>query len=408
MPNVLFVVPFAMDASLRFVRAAAAMPGVRLGVVTQEPIERFPEDLRELLSAHHRVQDAMDSAQLVAAARHVAGGWGGRLERMIGILEPLQVPLAEARAELGLPGTSVEVAMNFRDKARMKTLLRRHGLPCARHRLAERSSDAHHFADDVGFPLVVKPPAGAGAKNTFRVRTRDELEGALRTMPPRAGAAVLFEEFVRGEEYSFDTVTLRGKHVFHSISRYFPAPLEVLENPWIQWAVCLPRSIDDPKFDAIRAAGPRALDVLGIELGLTHMEWFRRPDGSIAISEVAARPPGAQFTTLLSYAHDFDFYAGWARLVIFEEFTPPARRWSAGAAYVRAQGAGKRIARIHGLDAAQRELGDLVVEARLPQPGQAPTNTYEGEGYVVLRHAETSVVEQGLKRLVELIRVELG
>ena len=28
-----------------------------------------------------------------------------------------------------------------------------------------------------------------------------------------------------------------------------------------------------------------------------------------------ARPPGAQFCTLIGYAHDFDFYAAWARLV---------------------------------------------------------------------------------------------
>ena len=31
--------------------------------------------------------------------------------------------------------------------------------------------------------------------------------------------------------------------------------------------------------------------------------------GGIAISEAGARPPGAQFTTLISYAHDCDFYS---------------------------------------------------------------------------------------------------
>ena len=57
--------------------------------------------------------------------------------------------------------------------------------------------------------------------------------------------------------------------------------------------------------------------------GLSHMEWFRRGDGSIAISEVGARPPGAQFTTLLSFAHDLDFYRAWAELMVHETFTPP-------------------------------------------------------------------------------------
>ena len=61
---------------------------------------------------------------------------------------------------------------------------------------------------------------------------------------------------------------------------------------------------------------------------------------SIAISEVAARPPGAQFTSLLSYAHDVDMYAAWARLEIFGTFAPPERRYAVGAAYLRGQGDG--------------------------------------------------------------------
>jgi len=408
MPNVVFAVPFAMDASLRFVRAAASIPGVRLGVVTQEPLERFPADLRALLDGHERVQDAMQSEQLVAGARALSSAWGGRLDRLIGILEPLQVPLAEARAVLGLPGVSVEVAHNFRDKARMKTLLRKHGLPCARHQLAEAPDAARAFAERVGYPLVVKPPAGMGAKNTVRVNDRNELESALRSLPPRAGAAVLFEEFIQGEEYSFDTVTLHGRHLFHSISKYSPTPLEVLREPWIQWCVIQPRRIDEPKFGPIFEVGPRALDVLGLTDGLTHMEWFRRPDGTIAISEVGARPPGAQFTTLLGYTHDCDFYRLWCRLVIFDEFTPPERRYASGAAYVRAQGRGARIAGIRGLEALSRELGDLVVEAKLPRAGQPPTGTYEGEGYVIVRHPETRVVEEALQRLIETVRVELA
>jgi len=408
MPNVIFAVPFAMDASLRFVRAAAELPGVRLGIVTQEPIERFPEELRRLVNGIQRVPDAMKSPAIVSASRTIAREWNAPLDRLIGILEPLQVPLAEARAELGLPGMSVEVAKNFRDKSRMKNLLRGAGLPCARHQLAETPAEARAFAERVGFPLVVKPPAGAGAKNTFRVGNARELEDALRSMPPRPNAAVLFEEFITGEEYAFDTVTLHGRHVFHSISKYAPPPLEVLREPWIQWTVLQPRRIDDPKFGPIFEAGPRALDVLGMGTGLSHMEWFRRPDGTIAISEVGARPPGAQFTTLLSYTHDFDFYRGWCKLVVFDEFTPPERKFASGAAYVRAQGNGPRIVRVLGLEEVRRELGDLVVEAKLPKVGAAPTGTYEGEGFVIVRDPDTHKVEAALKWLVRTIRVELG
>jgi hypothetical protein len=53
-------------------------------------------------------------------------------------------------------------------------------------------------------------------------------------------------------------------------------------------------------------------------------------------------------------------------------------------------------------------LGELIVEARLPKIKQPAAEGYEGEGFIILRHPETAVVEQGLRRLGALIRVEMG
>lgn len=407
MPCVAFVAPFAMEATLRFVRAAARLPGVRLGLITQEPLERIPQPLRGQLAGHWRVDDALSAEQIVWAAEGLRGQLGG-LDRLIGTLEQLQVPLAAARTRLGLPGLSVEAAENFRDKARMKTVLRAAGLPCARHRLCASASEAWAFAREAGYPLVVKPPAGAGAKATFRVDDAAGLGDALAVHAPCAGREVLLEEFVQGEEHSFDTVSIDGKPVWHSLSHYRPTPLEVLRHPWIQWCVQVPREIDHPRYDDIRRVGFAALEALGMRTGVTHMEWFRRRDGSIAVSEVAARPPGAQFCTLISFAHDIDFYAAWARLVVEGAFEVPERRYSAGAAYLRGQGGRGRVRAIHGLQEALHDLRHLVVEAHLPSVGQAPTGTYEGEGYVILRHPETEVVRAGLERLITNVRVELA
>jgi phosphoribosylaminoimidazole carboxylase (NCAIR synthetase) len=407
MPRVVFVAPFAADTTMRFTRSAAALSGVELALVTQEPLERFPEDLRRSLRAFRRVRDAMDADELASATSSIGDELGAKPDRLIGVLEQLQVPLAEVREKLRIRGMDSNEAQNFRDKSRMKDVLRANGLPCAQHRLCASGAEALEFASRAGYPLVVKPPAGAGARQTFRVDDQEQLAGYLRSQPPDAGKPVLLEEFITGEEFSFDTVTLHGRHLFHSINVYAPSPLEVLQTPWIQWCVLLPRRIDLPEFAPIHEAGPRALDALGIHTGVTHMEWFRRPDGRIAISEVAARPPGAQFTSLISYAHDFDLYSAWARLLVFEEFTRPERMFACGAAYLRGQGQG-RITGLEGLERVQRELGDLVIEAKLPQIGQSPTGTYEGEGYVIVRHPETSVVEAALKKLVETIRVRLG
>jgi hypothetical protein len=406
MRNVVFAAPFLLEATLRFVRAAANLPGVRLALLTQEPLERVPADVRDRLHAHWRVADGLDPDQIEAGVVGLARGMGN-VHRLVGTLEQMQVALGTVRRRLGIEGMDDAAAENFRDKGRMKDVLRAAGVPCARHRKVATLDEGRAFARETGFPLVVKPPAGAGAKATFRVDSMEELDGALRVAAPGAGREAQVEEFVVGEESSFDTVTLGRRHVWHSLSHYRPTPLEVLRTPWIQWCVFIPREVDHPRYDDVRRIAFRALDALGMTSGVSHLEWFRRRDGSIAVSEVGGRPPGAQFCTLVSYANDFDFYAAWARATVFDEFTPPERKYACGAAYLRAQGPESgRVAALHGLEEARRELGPLVVEARLPRIGQTPSGSYEGEGHVILRHPETEVVERALRRLVTLVRVE--
>jgi hypothetical protein len=404
-PVAVFVAPFLLDATLRFVDAAASVPGVRLALITQDPEDRIPPQLRARLAAHWRVEDGTAVA-LIADATRTIGQHLGRVDRVVGMLEQIQVQLGEVRDDLGIPGMSAHVARNFRDKSRMKDVFTENGVPCARHGVAMSAEQALSVAGQLGLPVVVKPPAGAGARSTFRVDTPGQLADWLRVDPPNAQAPALLEELVSGAEHSFDSVSVDGQVVWHSISQYLPTPLDVLENPWIQWAVLLPRSIDGPEYDAIRDGASRGLQALGMETGFSHMEWFRLREGRIALSEVAARPPGAQFTSLLSYAHDADMYAAWARLEILGEFAPPQRRHAVGAAYLRGQGRGV-VRGVHGLETLQHELGDLVVEARLPSEGQPSSESYEGEGYVILRHQDTDVVAAALRRVVEVARVEL-
>jgi phosphoribosylaminoimidazole carboxylase (NCAIR synthetase) len=303
---------------------------------------------------------------------------------------------------------SVEATRNFRDKAVMKDLLRGAGIPCARHRRACSEHDAWAFAGEVGFPMVVKPVEGAASQETFKVDDPEGLRHALDVLHPSAHAQVILEEFLTGQEHSCDSFWLRGKRLFHTINRYYPSCLDVMRNPWMQWVVVLPQEVDDPRYDDIRAASLEAHRVLGMGTGMSHTEWFRRPDGSLAISEIGARPPGAQFTTIVSRSSDFDALRAWAGLMVYEEFDQPVRKYSAGCCYLRGQGTGEHVCAVHGWEEVQAKIGHLLTDVKLPQPGAPRSVTYEGEGYLIARHPETRVVEEALKWAVSMIRVELA
>jgi biotin carboxylase len=406
MRHAVFVAPFLAETTLRFVDAAASSPDASIHLVSQDPLTRVPPGLQQKLASHVQVPDATRTTPLVETIEKI-GQKVGRVERLLGTLEQLQVPLGEVRDRLGIRGMRAGPARNFRDKSLMKTVLQEAGLPCAQHRLVISTEAAWEFARTIGYPIVVKPPAGAGARGTHRVDEEQALAACLHLMQPSRQHPLLLEQFITGEEHSFDSICLGGKLVWHSINRYFPTPLEVIEQPWIQWCVLSPREVDGPEWADITRTAAETLRALGMQTGLSHLEWFRREDGSVAISEVAARPPGAQFTTLASYAGDFDLYQAWARLMLFDEFDARPRPYAAGAAFLRGQGQG-RVKAIHGIDEVDRELGQMVVESKLPRRGQSPTGSYEGEGYVIVRHPETQEVEKALARIVQLIRVDLA
>ncbi|MCS6798219.1 MAG: ATP-grasp domain-containing protein [Myxococcota bacterium] len=402
MRPVVFVAPFPLETTMRFARAAAALPGVRLlGVVRELPRGRD----RALYADVERVADPLDAGQLEAAVRRLAARHG-RPHRLVGVLEPLQVQLAEVRERLGIPGTDVRTATLFRDKARMKEALRAAGLPCARHRLLTSVAEGEAFAAEVGLPLVLKPPAGMGCKATWRVDNREQLRSALEAARPSPDHPVLAEEFLRGTEHSLETITVRGRPRFWSVTRYAPTPLEVMEHPWIQWCIQAPRDLSGPQWTAARDLGIAAVRALGLGDGFTHMEWFRRPDGTLAIGEIAARPPGANIVRVTGLAYDADLYRAWARAVIDGAYDPVGeRRHSVGCAFLRGPGRG-RVAAIRGLEQAQQRVRGLVEEVRLPRLGTPKSDSYEGDGYVIVRHRDDDVVERALRAIIETVRIE--
>jgi formate-dependent phosphoribosylglycinamide formyltransferase (GAR transformylase) len=401
MRNVVFVAPFPLETTLRFVRAAAKLPDVRLlGVVHEPP---HGDDLRCFSDLAH-VENPLDTGQLAQAVGQLVQRHGTP-HRLLAILEPIQVQLAKIREHFGIPGTSVNTADLFRDKARMKDALRAAGLPCARHKLLTTHADATAFVAEVGFPIVLKPPAGMACKATWRIQNADQLREALDAVRPSPADPTLAEEFLRGQEYSFETVTVGGTPRFWSVTRYFPTPLEVMEQPWIQWCVHLPRDLSGHEWDGARAMGVAAVEALGLEDGVTHMEWFRKDDGSLAIGEIAARPPGANIVRLTGLAYDADMYRAWARAAIDGVFDGVGeRKYSTGCAFLRGPGRG-RVVGVDGVAKANEVVGPIVEEVSLPKMGAPKSDSYEGDGYVIVRHPDSEVVKHALKTIIETVKV---
>ncbi len=404
---VVYVSPFLRKDVYLFLDRLSRIEGVQVGLISTLEEDALSSEVGASISGYWRVSDLLSVDELVWAAKGLSERFGP-IHRMFTEYELIQMSVAVARAELGIVGMSASTLLNFRDKGVMKDRLAAAGVPCALHRSVETSEDARQFAALVGYPLVVKPVAGVGARETHQCNSEEDFEEVLESDPPSETNPLQLEEFVQGEEHTLDSISVDGKAVWHSITRYLNNPLEVLRNPWMQWRIITPKEIDVPEYDDIRRIGEQALSALGMESNISHLEWFRRPDGRVAVSEVGARPPGSRIFTALNWANDYDMYDAWVRLMTLNEFTPPSeRKYAVGTAFIRGIGTGV-VVDIHGLDSVLEEFGHLLVETDLPYLGQIKADAYDGQGYLMLRHPETGVVEHAISEIVSRVRVEIG
>lgn len=412
MPHVVFVAPRFLETTNRYLAAFLSLDNVTVSVISEDPEALIPMVLRPRVAAHYQVGSSLDAGALTVAARALSKAVGP-IDRLAGALEQLQVPMARARDELDIDGMRNAVAQAFRDKDLMKAVLRAHGVPVAKSSLAESPEDVRAFVRSVGFPIIVKPQAGLGARATYRVTSSLDLDALSRDgVVPSASRPLQVEEFVQAREHTCETVTVRGVPVWRSGTRYLPTPLEVLENPWIQYCVLLPREDEETVWTSFHATNTAALTALlgdaattAAGTALTHMEWFLREDGSSLVNEVGARPPGVGIMPLMSIAHETDFFRDWAALMALDRFTPRRRRWSAGAAFLRGHGPGDHVASVSGVEAVAEAVGDSLVEIRTPKVGQPRGPGYEGEGWAYVRHATTEGAKRALLTLIEGIRI---
>jgi hypothetical protein len=163
--------------------------------------------------------------------------------------------------------------------------------------------------------------------------------------------------------------------------------------------------MDTPRCQRAKEIGFAAVRALGLEDGMTHMEWFEKADGTLAIGEIAARPPGPQLLHMTGVVHGIDVYRAWAKAVIDGELDAPwERKYAAGCAYIRGMGRG-RVVSVTGVRETHSAVGEYLVEAKLPTIGAMKNDSYEGDGYVIVRHESTEKVEELITTIVQTMKI---
>ena len=364
-----------------------AQCGAHVIGIGEHPPHTLPDIVKQNLSDYIRVPSLVDSQSVIANVREKATQV--KNDRVECLWEPFMTLAAELREALNIGGMHIAQTDLFRDKKKMKDALDAAGVRTPRNTTATGSEAIRVAVMKIGMPLVIKPIAGAGSAHTHEVRDADMLELAIADVGEHREVSV--EEYIEGEEYTFDTVCAKGQILYENIAWYRPKPIIGRNVEWISMQTVNLRNLDRPELAAGRELGRRVIEVLDFRTGFTHMEWFLTPSGEAVFGEIGGRPPGGRSVDLMNYSNDFDIYSGWAQAVTRGEFDQTAhRRYNAAAIFKRARGQG-HIAAIHGLEDLRRRYGEhIVVEELLPigAPRRNWRQTLLSDGYLVIRHPE--------------------
>jgi formate-dependent phosphoribosylglycinamide formyltransferase (GAR transformylase) len=385
--NVIFVEPAFPHNQREFVRGLAAV-GARVIGIGERPVAYLDPELKQWLGGYEQVSSVVDEGALLAAVRRVQQRlWVDRLEATV---EAHIMAAAKVREASGIPGTSAHTAWLCRDKPAMKQALRAAGVPCAQSTGADDFATAHAFAAHVGYPLILKPRAGAGAAGTTRVDDDAGLERALREAGVGRGASIAIEEFIEGHEGFIDTISIRGQVAHEFISHYYPGVLVAMRERWISPQIIATNRIDAPGYEEVRALTRKVITVLGIGTSATHMEWFFGPKG-LKFSEIGCRPPGVGQWDVYAAANEFDIFLEWSSAIVHgRPQQSPSRHYACGMIALRPDRDG-RIAGYEGADRIWSKFGEWIVASHLPAPG-TPTQPveagYMANAWIRIRHPD--------------------
>ncbi len=386
--NVVFVEPFFPHNQRQFARALAEAGATVIGV-GESPAEALDEQLKGWLHHYEQVGSVTDAEEMTHLVRWTQGKlWVDRIEATI---EAHTMAAARVREACTIPGTSVRTAWLCRDKPSMKQALREAGVPTAASTAAASAAEALTFAEQVGFPLILKPRSGAGASGTMRADNAAGLEHALVIFGGQGVESIAVEEFVEGHEGFYDTITINGQVALDFASHYYPNVLEAMRTRWISPELISTNRIDTaPEYAELREMGRRVIAALGIGTSATHMEWFFGPKG-LKFSEIGCRPPGVGAWDLYSVGNEIDVYKEWAMAIVHgETASAPSRRYASGMVALRPDKDG-RVTGYTGVEEMHQRYGEWVIDAHLPPAGtatQAVEAGYMANAYVRMRHPD--------------------
>ena len=339
--------------------------GMRVLGIGDSPYGDLPQELKNALHEYYKVSNLENYDEVFKAVAFFSFKYG-KIDWLESNNEYWLMQDARLRTEFNIStGPKLDEMDKIKFKSAMKAYYAKAGLPTARYHLVEGYEDAAAFAQEVGYPVVVKTDNGVGANNTYKLHNDEELHFFI---DHKDDNVYIMEEFVNGYVQTYDAIVdSRGEPLFES-GNVTPCSLMDIVNDGGDSVYYLVKDLPEK----IRDAGLRTVKAFGVKSRFIHLEFFILNEdqeglgkkGDILGLEVNMRPAGGFTPEMYNYSQETDVYKIWADMVAFDTNTKGTGKHFYCAFYSRRDG---KTYKLSDHDIMTRYASNMVMWGRIPE-----------------------------------------
>ena len=206
---------------------------------------------------------------------------------MSGASDTSVVTVAQLCNVLGLPGHSIEAAINSTDKLKMLQAFSENNVNHPKFQVISRE-EINTAEISVGFPAVSKPVDSSGSRGiSFIENEKTVIAALLNSADSSQSGNVLVEEYMEGPEVSVEMLVIDGT----------PYVLQITDKTttgaphFIEIGHCQPSTLDKNIQEEIRAIAKQAVLAVGLVNSVAHVEVKVTSEG-VKMVELGARLGG--------------------------------------------------------------------------------------------------------------------
>ncbi len=305
-----------------FIRRAKEL-GCRVTLVTKEKHRHDPWDW-DCIDELHCTTDSPTKDEFIEIVTRLSRD--RTFDRVCPLDEFEVVPAAIIREHLQIEGQSIDSALQFRDKLKMRISAQKGEILQPEFVGLFNGEKIKEYLESVEPPWIIKPRTEVAAFGIRKVHNVEEAWSNLAELDTRGTwrdhpSQYILEKFIAGNVYHIDSIVVGGKPIFSSVGTYGKPPLEVTHGGGVSSTRILHH--DAKERVQLNKLNTKLIKTFGLEKGVTHAEFLQSAEtGKFYLLEVASRVGGAYIADVLDAACGVNLWAEWASVDIANADNP--------------------------------------------------------------------------------------